>query len=88
MFDLTNIMTNGEEFRDRLIEFRTDIQNRSLSKLVSQAIRLEIYQYHVYYMPEKYLDSPNHKVVEWQLKKTLERIYQEIDKMDILYKGE
>ena len=36
-------------------------------------------------MPKEYLNSPDHKVVEIQLKKTLERIYEEVDKRDILY---
>ena len=85
MFDLTNIIINGEEFRDYLIQFRFDILDKSLSELVSNAVKLEIYQYHIYYMPKEYLNSPDHKVVEIQLKKTLERIYEEIDKRDILY---
>ena len=85
MFNLTNIIINGEEFRDYLIQFRSDILDKSLSELVSNAVKLEIYQYHVYYMTKEYLNSPDHKVVEIQLKKTLERIYEEIDKRDILY---
>ena len=36
-------------------------------------------------MTKEYLNSPDHKVVEIQLKKTLERIYEEVDKRDILY---
>lgn len=84
MFDLTNIMINGEEFRDYLIKFRENISERSLSELVSQAIKLEIYQYHLYYMPEEYLNSPDNKVVEKQLEKTIEEIYEEIDKRDNL----
>lgn len=31
MFDLTNIIINGEEFRDHLIQFRDDIKEKSLS---------------------------------------------------------
>jgi hypothetical protein len=84
MFDKTEIMTNGEEFRDILIEFQKNITLRSLGDLVSGAVRLEIYRYHAHYMPEDYLISPNHEVIKHPIEITLSLIYEEIDRRDAL----